>query len=125
MFARPFIAAAIVAALTAASAIAFLPTEADALPAGAKFHQAGQGFAYDFGSKHVVGYFQPKDGTCALTVVLSEREERVQPGTGAALRVAVSAGEATELQSGEGAGLRIQCGPSAGAITVAPFADGA
>jgi hypothetical protein len=116
MFVRLIPAAAAAAALTAA-AFVLQPATADAV--GANVHKPLQGFIRDFGSKHLIGYFDSANGACALTLVVAERvDPDLAPGTGTQVRVAVAPGASTLLDSGEGAQVAIGCGTNAETVTV-------
>lgn len=110
----PAIAAA--SALTAA-AFALQPVTADAV--GANVHKPLQGFTGDFGSKHLVGYFDAKDGACAMTLVLADRvDPDLAPGTGVQVRFDVAPGTGARLDSGEGEQVAIDCSADARTVTV-------
>lgn len=121
-------------ALPAAAALlagAFLVPTADATdvgliaPAGV-VRAEGQGFSYDLGTKHAVGYFAKNGDACALTLVVAERvdSETNLASPGARISVSVAGGSHAMLETGEGPALQVRCAADAASVTVTPIGGG-
>jgi hypothetical protein len=79
-----------------------------------------QALTYTLGSKQAVGYFQQKDGQCALTLMIAEA---LSPTTAAALSAArvnltMLPGQVADLASEEGQSIAITCGSYGGSVNV-------
>lgn len=109
-----------VAGITSAGA-----TDATLL-SGAVVHKAGQGFDYEVGTKHAVGYYTKAGSECALTVIISDRvgEDEI-PAQGARLRVSVAGGSDALLETADGKGLQVSCAAGAAHVTVTPLGSDA
>ncbi len=78
------------------------------------------GISLHVGSKHAVGYFEPADGVCELTLVVGEEPgaEEVLAVTPTRFRASVKAGQHVRFDTGEGKELAFYCGPAATAMSV-------
>jgi hypothetical protein len=78
------------------------------------------GVSLHIGSKHAVGYFEPADGVCELTLVVGEEPtgEEIRAVTPARFRASVKAGQHVRFDTGEGKELAFYCGPAASAMSV-------
>lgn len=77
------------------------------------------GVSVHVGSKHAVGYFEPVDGVCELTLVVGEEPtEEIPAITPARFRAAVKGGEHVRFDTGEGKELAFYCAPTAGTMSV-------
>lgn len=109
--------AAVAALALTAAAVTFTPVSADAVGAGA--HKPMQGFTQDVGVKHVVGYFAPKNGTCATTLMVTDRvDPDFAPGAATRVRFTLPAGQTATVESGDGALVAVSCARDAGSLTV-------
>jgi len=77
-----------------------------------------QGLSHHVGSKLVAGYFQQKDGACALSLFLAEStgEDTVPSASHVLLKVAP--GENIKLNAVEGDPLEIKCGAEGATLEV-------
>lgn len=119
MLTRFAFAAALAASLAGAATLSLAPA-ADAFPnlPGAEF-KAGKAFSADFGSKHMVGYFMPEAGSCAVTLMVAERlDPDYAQGTGARVQMAVAPGRGALIGSGEGTTVSVTCAADAAAVKV-------
>jgi hypothetical protein len=75
--------------------------------------------SYQLGSKRAVGYFEPRNGRCRLTLMIAEAvdPDEAQPSSAARLSLPMQPGESIALTSEEGQSIELTCG--AGAQTVA------
>jgi hypothetical protein len=89
-----------------------------ALVAPAKTYQPAQAISQYFGSKHAVGYFQQKDGQCAMTILISEDADGRTAPSATRIRVMVKPGEKVELASVETQTLEVSCGANASNVEV-------
>ncbi|WP_181701912.1 hypothetical protein [Chthonobacter albigriseus] len=100
-------------------------TDVGLLATGGMVHKAGQGFDYEVGSKHAVGYFTAKGSDCALTVIISDRvTDDGVAAQGARVRVNVAGGADALLETADGKGLQVSCASDAKHVTVTPLASG-
>ena len=78
------------------------------------------GISLHVGSKHAVGYFEPADGVCELTLVVGEEPgaEEVLAVAPTRFRASVKAGQHVRFDTGEGKELAFYCGPAATAMSV-------
>ncbi len=81
------------------------------------YHPA-QGLSYRFGSKSAVGYFLQQEGSCALSIFVSENAEDNVPPSAARLQFTVAPGSKVKLNSAEGKGLEIKCGAEGATLEV-------
>ena len=78
-----------------------------------------EGISYQLGSKRAVGYFEPRNGKCQVTLMIAEAvdPDQAQPSSAARLSFPMQPGESAALASDEGRSIELTCG--AGAQTVA------
>jgi hypothetical protein len=82
-------------------------------------YKPAQGIIEAFGSKQAIGYFAQKDGSCAVTLFLSEvSSEGERVPTAARVRMNVKAGDKAELGAVEGQALEIACSADAASVEV-------
>jgi hypothetical protein len=89
-----------------------------ALVTAAATYKPAQAISHYFGSKHAVGYFQQKDGQCAMTILISEDTDGRTSPSATRLRMNVKPGEKVELQSIETQTLEVSCGTDAATVEV-------
>jgi hypothetical protein len=78
-----------------------------------------EAISYELGSKRAVGYFEPRDGKCQVTLMIAEAvdPDKASPLSAARLSFPIGQGESAVLASEEGRSMKLTCG--AGAQTVA------
>lgn len=86
--------------------------------AAAATYKPAQAISHYFGSKHAVGYFQQKDGQCAMTILISEDTDGRTSPSATRLRMNVKPGEKVELESVETQTLEVSCGTDAASVEV-------
>jgi hypothetical protein len=81
-----------------------------------------QALTYTLGSKQAVGYFEQKDGQCALTLMIAEALAPTSETALSAARVKLTMlpGQITDLASEEGQSIAITCGSYGGTVNVTP-----
>jgi hypothetical protein len=83
-----------------------------------RVYRPTEGWSYNFGSKLAVGYFQQKDGACALDIFLAENTWEGAGPAAARLRAKVAPQESVKLNAAEGQALEIKCGDAAATLEV-------
>ena len=75
--------------------------------------------SYQLVSKRAVGYFEPRDRECLVTLMIAETvdADQARPSSAARLSLAMLPGQSAALASEEGTSMELTCG--AGAETVA------
>ncbi|WP_334389542.1 hypothetical protein [Bradyrhizobium sp. AZCC 2262] len=88
-------------------------------PSGVETFWPIEGISYQLGSKRAVGYFEPRNGKCQVTLMIAEAvdPDQAQPSSAARLSLPMQPGESAALASEEGRSIELTCG--AGAQTVA------
>lgn len=84
-----------------------------------------QGFSTVFGSKLIVAYFEQRNGSCTLTLMLTENTgpDHQQYFSAARLRFSVDPGKSMRIDSAEGQSLNVICNESAETVTVQELAN--
>ena len=79
-----------------------------------------QGISLEVGTKRAVAYFLPKDGACAVTVVLADSAPDGEPVTQSPARVnmMVGAGTSSRIDTVNGPSLDVACTAGASALHV-------
>jgi len=108
---------ALLATMTGAPAIQ--PVAAAGVSATATY-QATQAMSYVLGSKRAVGYFEGRDGTCRVTLMIAEAvDPDIAPVTSAArVRLSIQPGQSADLGSAEGEAMQLICGTDATTLQV-------
>jgi hypothetical protein len=83
-----------------------------------------EGISYERGSKRAVGYFEPRDRKCQVTLMIAEAvdPDKASPLSAARLSSPMGQGGSAVLTSEKGGSIKLTCG--AGAQTVAVNAAG-
>ena len=105
------------AALACAS-IALFSAQAEASERG--IYRPLQVISYTFGSKIAVGYFQQKDGTCSITLILTQNAGNDTPRAASRLQLKLAPAGNLVLKSGQGQALELMCGAGAATLEVKP-----
>jgi hypothetical protein len=79
-----------------------------------------ESFSSEFGSKFASGYFQSESGKCAVTLLVTEKQDPEFPAstTAARVRLKLHPGEVAGVDSEEGQSLNLTCGMNATALMV-------
>lgn len=90
----------------------------------AKLLGPAKGVSFDVGAKRVVGYYQPRDGVCDLTVMVADQltEHDHLPAPGSRVNVSVVPGAAARIDTPDGKSIAFVCAVGATAMTVKPLA---
>lgn len=119
---KTFLALAVGAAAAAVVGLgATLPAASTRAPAPwTSEYRPVQSIAQEFGSKVASGYFLSRDGACAVTLMVGERNDPEAPHalTAARLRLTLEPGEAFGLDSDEGRALSLVCGAGGKTLTI-------
>jgi hypothetical protein len=84
----------------------------------AAVYAPAQAITQYFGSKHAVGYFLQQNGSCAMTVLISEDTDGRTSPSATRMQFSMRPGETAELQSVETQTLEVTCGANASTIEV-------
>lgn len=119
---KTFLALAVgTAAVAVAGLGATLPAASTRAPAPwTSEYRPVQSITQEFGSKVASGYFLSRDGACAVTLMVGERNDPEAPHalTAARLRVTLQPGQVVGLDSDEGRSLSLACGAGGKTLTV-------
>jgi hypothetical protein len=105
------------AALACAS-VSLFSSQAESSETG--IYRPVQSISYTYGSKIAVGYFQQKEGTCAISLFLSENTGDDTISTPSRLRLKLAPAGNLALNSGQGQALELMCGAEAATLEVKP-----
>jgi hypothetical protein len=111
-----FAAAGALVALTAAS----LPARADELLSNLGPVGPHEPILTTVGSKHVIAFYVPDSGHCAVNVVLWEKTDAGTDMTysSARVRISLNPGQIVHIDSVENESLNLQCGDEAATLAV-------
>jgi hypothetical protein len=75
---------------------------------------------YELGSKRVIGYFEPRDGKCQVTLMIAEAidPDKALPLSAARLSLPILPGASAGLASEEGRAIQLTCGAGAQSVVV-------
>jgi hypothetical protein len=92
----------------------------DREPSGAATIRTIQGISYELGSKRAVGYLEPRDGKCQVTLMIAESvdPDKASPLSAARLSFSIGQGESAVLASEEGRSTKLTCGAGAQTVVV-------
>jgi hypothetical protein len=79
-----------------------------------------EGISYELGSKRAVGYFEPRDGKCQVTLMMAEAvdPDQARPSSAARISLPLRPGESAVLASEEGSSIELTCDAGAQTVTV-------
>jgi hypothetical protein len=79
-----------------------------------------QGISFQLGSKRAVGYFEPRNGKCLVTLMIAEKvdPDQARPSSAARLSLAMLPGQSAALASEEGTSMQLTCGAAAETVAV-------
>jgi hypothetical protein len=80
-----------------------------------------EAISYELGSKRAIGYFEPRDGRCQVTLMIAEAfdPDKAQPPSATRLSLPILPGESAGLASDEGRAIKLTCGAGAQTVVVA------
>ncbi len=111
-------AAALALTLVAGSALA-----ADVHPAldGVHGYAPRAAISETAGAKHVAGYFETRGEACAMTLVVSEKDDETLEVAPIRIAFQVPAADVAEIATGEGSAIRVACTVDADQVKIATF----
>jgi hypothetical protein len=79
-----------------------------------------EAISYELGSKRVIGYFEPRDGKCQVTLMIAEAidPDKAPPLSATRLSLPILPGGSAGLASEEGRAIQLTCGAGAQTIVV-------
>jgi hypothetical protein len=78
-----------------------------------------EAISYELGSKRVIGYFEPRDGRCQVTLMIAEAVDPDKaPPSATRLSLPILPGGSAGLASEEGRAIELTCGTGAQTIVV-------
>jgi hypothetical protein len=89
-------------------------------PAGLATIWPIEAISYELGSKRVIGYFEPRDGRCQVTLMIAEAvdPDKAPPLSAARLSLPILPGGSAGLASEEGRAIELTCGAGAQTVVV-------
>jgi hypothetical protein len=89
-------------------------------PSGVETFWPIEGISYQLGSKLAVGYFEPRNGECQVTLMIAEAvdPDQARPSSAARLSLPIRPGGRASLASEEGRSIEITCGEGAQTVAV-------
>jgi hypothetical protein len=123
------LASPVAAAQTTASVRSLAASVPVAAAAGATVNRNPSGLAtiwpieaisYELGSKRVIGYFEPRDGRCQVTLMIAEAvdPDKAPPLSATRLSLPILPGGSAGLASEEGRAIELTCGAGAQTVVV-------
>ena len=105
-------AGALLALFASPGAIAAVRPATDPGSSGAATTRPIERISYELGSKRAVGYFEPRDGKCQVTLMIAEAvdPDKASPLSAARLSFPIGQGESAVLASEEGRSIKLTCG---------------
>jgi hypothetical protein len=79
-----------------------------------------EAISYELGSKRAIGYFEPRDGMCQVTLMIAEAvaPDKTPPLSATRLSLPILPGESAGLASEEGRAIKLTCGAGAQTVVV-------
>lgn len=98
--------------LVAAASFAGLSAGQEPASPGAVAMSPGKGLSLDIGAKHAVGYFEPRNAVCALTILVAQQTdgEISQDSPGTRFSVQVAPGSRAQIDAADGKSAEFVCG---------------
>jgi hypothetical protein len=89
-------------------------------PSGVEIFWPIEGISYHLGSKRAVGYFEPRNGECQVTLMIAEAvdSDQARPSSAARLLLPIRPGGRASLASEEGRSIELTCGEGAQTVAV-------
>ena len=111
-------AAGVMGVLAAGAVFADSPAKTDY-----KSMAPGRGMSLEIGGKHAIGYFQAKDNSCHLTVVVADAVggETGTDSPGTRFIIPVLAGSGIQVDASAGQSAEFLCGPNATEMSARVF----